>query len=234
MELAQSKADHRILVWNLLFPRLKSPSEKLCVVGSVMLAHRLVADRMDAGEYSVLYELLGHPHEIIRRPIIEELSRLIHADDAGAQRNQISVNLLSALLHLTAGPDGLSDVVSFAGDVFLPGMALTLWYVCKPSGVHTLTRIPHYSRLGKTNTIVAALEHPHPQLRRGCCLALETIAQSPEKHRLLSAGALEPCCNTKRLRGDDDLTRLICTLVPNIIEFVKKREELELLFRLFG
>src|SRR5258708_37979117 len=91
MELAQSKADHRILVWNLLFPRLKSPSEKLCVVGSVMLAHRLGADRMDAGEYSIIYELLGHPHEIIRRPIIEELSRSMHEDDAGAQRNEISV-----------------------------------------------------------------------------------------------------------------------------------------------
>ncbi len=102
-----------------------------------------------------------------------------------------------------------------------------------PPDVHMLTFIPHSSRLGKTNTIVTTLEHRHPQLRRGSCLALETIAQSSEKHRLLSAGILQPCCNMKRLRGDADLTRLICALVPNIIEFVKKREELEPLFRLF-
>ncbi len=199
-----------------------------------MLAHRLAADRVDAGEYSVLYELLGHLHETIRRPIIEEFSRLMHAEDADAQRNEISGDLLNTLLHLTANTTRLPDVVSFAGDVFLPRTALTLWYVCKPSDVHTLTHIPRSSRLGKTNTIVATLEHRHPQLRRGSCLALEIIAQSSEKHRLLSAGILQPCCNMKRLWGDADLTRLVCTFIPNIIEFVKKREELELLFRLFG
>ncbi len=97
-----------------------------------MLAHRLAADRVDAGEHSSLYELLGHPHETIRRPIIEELSRLMHAEAADAQRNEISGDLLNTILHLTAGPASLSDVVSFAGDVFLPRTALTLWCVCKP------------------------------------------------------------------------------------------------------
>ena len=198
-----------------------------------MLACRLAADRVDAEEYSFLYELLGHPHAIIRRPVIEEFSRLMQAENANAQRNAFSVDLLNTLLRLTADPARLPDVVSFTGDIFLPKAALTLWYACKFSGTPILTGICYCSRLGKTATIVAALEHRHRQLRRGSCLALEAIALSPEKHRLLSAGILLPCCNLKRLSEDADLTRLVRTLVPNIIEFVEKREDLKLLFRLF-
>ncbi|KAF8341434.1 armadillo-type protein [Cantharellus anzutake] len=134
--LANGTPRHRRLVWDLLLPRLKSKPERLCMAASAMLSHRLAADRVDSKEYVVMYELLGHPHPAIRKPIMDEFGQLITGENIDIRANEIIVDLLNVLLQLTSSTTAFPDVVSFTGEIFLPKTGLALWYVCGRTDIY--------------------------------------------------------------------------------------------------